>query len=136
MLILMTDQQRADCLRCAGHPQIQTPNLDRIAREGMRFAQATTVAPLCMPARASFANALYPHNHGMWKNNGEMPASDETVFHLLQRSGYLTALIGKAHYYVHAPGTDLRQREDYMRARGFEYVHETTGPGASSATAS
>ena len=136
MLILMTDQQRADCLRCAGHPQIQTPNLDRIAREGMRFAQATTVAPLCMPARASFATALYPHNHGMWANNGEMPASDETLFHLLQRSGYLTALVGKAHYYVHAPGTDLRQREDYMHARGFEYVHETTGPGASSGTVS
>src|SRR6266566_4859569 len=136
MLILMTDQQRADCLRCAGHPQLRTPNLDRIAREGMRFAQATTVAPLCMPARASFANALYPHNHGMWTNHGEMPASDETVFHVLQRSGYLTALVGKAHYYVHAPGIDLRQREDYMRARGFEYVHETTGPSASSATAS
>jgi arylsulfatase len=136
MLILMTDQQRADCLRCAGHPQIQTPNLDRIAREGTRFAQATTVAPLCMPARASFATGLYPHNHGMWTNNGEMLASDETLFHLLQRSGYLTALVGKAHYYVHAPGTDLRQREDYMRARGFEYVHETTGPGATSGTAS
>lgn len=60
MLILMTDQQRADCLHCAGHPQLQTPNLDRLAREGTRFAQATTVAPLCMPARVSFATALYP----------------------------------------------------------------------------
>src|SRR5271167_718985 len=100
MLILMTDQQRADSLRCAGHPQIWTPNLDRIAREGTWFAQATTVAPLCMPARASLATGLYPHNHGMWANDGELAASDETLFHLLQQSGYLTALVGKAHYYV------------------------------------
>jgi arylsulfatase A-like enzyme len=66
ILILMTDQQRADCLRCAGHPLIQTPNLDWIAREGVRFTQAVTAAPLCMPARASFATGRYPHNHGVW----------------------------------------------------------------------
>ncbi|TMG84203.1 MAG: hypothetical protein E6H78_10425 [Betaproteobacteria bacterium] len=72
ILILMTDQQRADCLHCAGHPLIQTPNLDRIAEEGMRFAEAVTVAPLCMPARRSFASGLYPHNHGMWRNEGEL----------------------------------------------------------------
>jgi arylsulfatase A-like enzyme len=136
MLILMTDQQRADCLHCAGNSQLQTPNLDRLAREGTRCAQATTVAPLCMPARISLATALYPHNHGMWANYGEMPASDDTLFRLLQHSGYLTALVGKAHYYVHSAGTDLRQREDFMHARGFEYVHETTGPSASANTAS
>jgi len=136
MLILMTDQQRADCIRCAGHPQIQTPNLDRVAREGMRFAQATTVTPLCMPARVSFATGVYPHNHGMWTNHGEINADDETLFRLLQKSGYRTALVGKAHYYVHAPGTDLRQREDFMHRCGFEYVHETAGPAASAVTTS
>jgi len=136
ILILMTDQQRSDCLRCAGHSLLETPNLDRLAREGMRLAQAITVAPLCMPARASFATALYPHDHGMWQNTGELTDRDVTFFQILQRSGYRTALVGKAHYYEHREGMDLREREAYMRARGFDHVHEAPGPAGSAITAS
>jgi len=137
ILILMADQQRADCIGCAGHPQIKTPHLDRLAAEGMRFAQAATVSPICMPARASFINGLYPHNHGMWTNVGEMPADDETVFHHLQRAGYLTAHVGKSHYYVQERKTrHLAHREPYLHARGLEYAHETTGPWATCVTAS
>src|SRR5437660_2542435 len=94
IVILMTDQQRADCMSCAGHPQLRTPNIDRIEREGMRFAQATTVSPICMSARASFASGVYPHNHGVWANQGELPATDETFFQLLQNAGYYTAQVG------------------------------------------
>jgi arylsulfatase len=136
ILILMTDQHRADCLRCAGHPQLQTPNLDRIAGEGIRFAQATTVSPICMPARASFATGLYPHDHGMWRNSGTLSLTNETLFRVLQRGGYFTALVGKAHHYEHRLDIDLRQREDFMRAIGFEYVHETPGQAGSIRTAS
>jgi arylsulfatase A-like enzyme len=128
ILIIATDQQRADCVGCAGHPQIKTPNIDRIAGQGVRFAQATTVSPLCMPARASFISGLYPHNHGMWKNSGELPASDETFFHHLQSHGYLTAHIGKSHYYVYTEGLHVRQKLAYMHARGLEYIHESAGP--------
>jgi len=143
ILILMTDQQRADCLGrgskprstrfgdlCAGHPLLRTPNMDRIAAEGVRFANAVTTSPLCMPARASFVSGLYCHNHGMWRNAGCLPADDETFFHHLQRAGYHTGYIGKSHFYVHRQGDHLRDHEDYMRARGIEYVHETTGPWA------
>ncbi len=130
ILILMTDQQRADCMGCAGHSLIQTPNMDRLAAEGMRLAQATTPAPLCMPARASFINGLYPHNHGIWGNRGQMPPADETFFQILQQNGYLTAHIGKSHYYPHARGKHMREHEDYMHERGLEYVHEITGPYA------
>ncbi|MGH8714650.1 MAG: sulfatase family protein [Casimicrobiaceae bacterium] len=136
VLILMTDQQRADCMGCAGHPQLKTPNIDRLAREGMRFAQATTASPICMPARASFASGLYPHNHGMWANQGELPAADETFFQLLQSAGYHTAQVGKTHFYEHKAGMHLRDREPYMHARGLEYVHETTGPRAARRTVS
>jgi arylsulfatase A-like enzyme len=128
VLIIATDQQRADCLGCAGHPQIKTPYVDRLAEEGVRFAEATTVSPICMPTRASFISGLYPHNHGMWENRGELPASDETFFHHLQRQGYLTAHIGKSHYYAYTQGLHVRQKLGYMRARGLEYVHESTGP--------
>lgn len=136
ILILMTDQHRADCLGCAGHPQLRTPNLDRLAREGARFTQATTVSPLCMPARASFATGLYPHDHGMWRNSGALDLGNETLFQLLKKAGYFTAVVGKAHYYEHEPGTDLRDREDFMHALGFSYVHETAGQLASLRTAS
>ena len=132
ILILMPDQQRADCLSSAGHPQIKTPNMDRIAREGMRFAQATTVSPICMPARISFIKGLYPHNYGIWANYGELAPTDETLFHILQRAGYATAYIGKSHYYPHAerwfpmPDAHMSMREDYMHALGLEHVYETT----------
>lgn len=136
ILILMTDQQRADCMSCAGHAQLKTPNTDRLAGEGMRFAQGTTVSPICMPARASFASGLYPHNHGMWANQGELPATDETFFQLLQSAGYYTAQVGKTHFYEHKAGVHMRSREPYMHARGLEYVHETTGPKAACRTVS
>src|SRR6266496_782497 len=132
----MTDQQRADCMRCAGHPQIQTPNLDRIAREGTRFAQAITVSPLCMPARASFVTGLYPHNHGMWRNHGALSLDNEMLFRSLERGGYFTALVGKAHHYQHLSGIDLRDNEAFMHSVGFTYVHEAPGPAASTRTAS
>ncbi len=129
ILILMPDQFRADCLSCAGHPQMKTPNLDSIASQGTRFTQAASVSPVCMPARASFISSRYPHNHGMWRNSGCLPANDESLFHHLQRAGYCTAHIGKSHYYPHG-GDHMRNYEDYMHARGLEYVHEVTGPWA------
>lgn len=135
ILILMTDQQRYDCLGAAGNTIIRTPNMDRLAAEGIMFTQATTVSPICMPARASFINGRYPHDHGMWDNSGEMPPKDETFFQKLQEIGYFTAHIGKSHYYEHKvrryhqlKTLHLSQREEYMHARGIEYVHETTGP--------
>jgi arylsulfatase len=128
ILILMTDQQRADCLSCLDHPVLDTPNMDRIAKEGTHYTQAISVSPVCMPARASFANGLYPHNHGMWKNQGEMPETDETFFHHLQKTGYYTSHIGKSHYYNHRLNEHITDRIDYMHSRGLDYVHETAGP--------
>ncbi|HVN34923.1 MAG TPA: sulfatase-like hydrolase/transferase, partial [Casimicrobiaceae bacterium] len=136
ILIIMTDQQRADCLSCAAHPQLRTPNIDRLANEGMRFAQATTASPICMSARASFASGRYPHNHGIWANRGELPAADETFFQLLQRAGFYTAQVGKTHFYDHRLGLDMRGREPYLHARGLEYVRETPGPIAACGTRS
>lgn len=133
ILVLMPDQQRADCLGAAGHPQLRTPHMDRLAAEGMRFTHACTVSPLCMPARASFLSGLYVHNHGMWANSGELFPTEESLFRRLQEAGYYTAHIGKSHYYEHG-AFHLREREPYMHARGFHYVHETTGPWATCRT--
>ncbi len=133
ILILMTDQQRADCLSGAGHPQVRTPNMDRIAAEGMHFTHACTNSPLCMPVRASFISGLRVHTHGMWENRGELAPDEESLFRRLQQCGYYTGHVGKSHYYSHGP-SHMKEREPYMHARGFDYVHETTGPWATSQT--
>lgn len=136
ILIIMPDQFRADTMGCAGHPTVKTPNIDRLAQEGVRFTNAYTVSPICMSARASFVSGLYPHNHHIWNNAGSLPAHDETFFHHLQESGYYTAYVGKSHFYPHRAGEHLKDHEEYMRARGLNYVHETTGPWATTRTES
>lgn len=101
--------------------------MDRLAAEGIRFAQACTSSPLCMPARATFICGRHVHSHGMWHNDGELAPEDESLFRRLQQAGYYTAHIGKSHYYPHGPG-HMRDREPYMHARGFDFVNEITGP--------
>ncbi len=59
----------------------------------------------------------------MWKNEGELSEAEETFFQVLQKAGYCTAQVGKTHFYEHAEGVDLRQREAYLHGRGLEYVH-------------
>jgi choline-sulfatase len=136
ILILMTDQQRADGMGCAGTELLETPNMDRLAAEGVRFSGACTTSPVCMPARLSFASGLYCHNHGMWRNRGEPPADDETFFHHLQEAGYHVAYVGKSHFYPHGHGGHLRDRQDWMRRRGIDTVREATGPLATAVTGS
>ncbi len=136
VLILMPDQFRADALGCAGHPVFRTPNLDRLAGEGVRFTRAYATSPLCMPARASVMSGTYPHNHHIQGNSGRLPADDESFAQIVQRAGYHTAYIGKSHFYEHGRGVDMVDEEPYMHARGWEHVHETPGPMAAVTTQS
>ena len=100
VLIIMSDQQRADCAGYAGHPLLRTPAMDRIAGEGTNFTHAMTPAPLCMPARASFSTGTYPHNHSTWANRGLLRRDLPTLFNCFGDAGYDTALIGKAHLFA------------------------------------
>ncbi len=61
LLILMADQFRWGCLGCAGNPVIRTPHLDALAAGGIRFRDAFTPDPICVPARASLMTGNYPH---------------------------------------------------------------------------
>lgn len=130
ILILMPDQQRADCLSCAGHPVLQTPNMDRLAREGIRFSNTYTTCPLCMPARSSFLSGLYCHNHGQWNNVGRLPEGSDTFLHHLKQVGYHTCHIGKSHLHPHVPGRHLDEAKPFMHRLGWDDVLETTGPHA------
>ncbi len=98
ILFVMVDEMRFDALRCAGHPFIETPNLDRLARQGTRFENAYTVSPVCCPARASAFTGRYAHVHGVTIN--DVPANEGEVFlpSILKHYGYHTAISGKLHF--------------------------------------
>ena len=100
VLLITTDQQRADTLGVEGSPLGATPNLDAFAAQGARFSGARTQNPLCQPARASILTGTYPSTHGVTCNGIDLPddAVERSVATLLQRAGHRTAIIGKAHF--------------------------------------
>jgi arylsulfatase A-like enzyme len=96
-LFIMTDQQRADWLSCAGHPVLKTPNIDAIAATGTRFENFHATSPICMPNRASFMTGRYPTTHGLRSNGCWLSLRANTFVDVLAASGYHTAAIGKSH---------------------------------------
>lgn len=80
-----------------GSPIARTPNLDRMAAEGVRFDRCYTTNPVCMPARASWFTGQYPSHHGCWQNGVPLPPRADLLPRRLRDAGYHTALIGKIH---------------------------------------
>jgi len=101
ILFILTDQQRFDALSCAGNPVVHTPNLDRLAAAGARFAQATCSSPLCGPSRAALLTGMHLHGHGFPRNaditQPGMAGSLVTRDELFAQAGYLTGYQGKWH---------------------------------------
>jgi len=128
ILVLMTDQHRADWIGALGSPWLRTPTLDALASEGVVFTNCFTTCPICMPARASFLTGMYPHNFGMWDNVGRVQDTGDTYLHPLRERGYRTCHVGKSHLHPHGSGRDLRDAEPYMHALGWDDVLECTGP--------
>lgn len=102
IILVMTDQQRADSLGYAGNRFVATPHIDALAASSLRFRNAVTPFPLCSPARAGLWTGLHAHRHGITDNiYGEPDAlarlGRATVFPAMQAAGYRTAYIGKWH---------------------------------------
>ncbi|MGP3971025.1 sulfatase-like hydrolase/transferase [Streptomyces sp. 6N223] len=98
VLLVQADQFRWDCLGAAGHPDVRTPHLDRLAADGVRFAEAFCPLPICTPSRYSLLTGLYPHQHGGWTNHSTLPPALDTFPRALRRAGYRTAAVGKMHF--------------------------------------
>jgi choline-sulfatase/uncharacterized sulfatase len=98
VLFIMADQHNARCLSCAGHPDVQTPTLDRLAAEGLRFSHAYANNPICTPSRLCNLTGQYPSAHGYYGLYGAEPATPH--YHLMQhfgQAGYRTGAVGKLH---------------------------------------
>lgn len=132
VLILLTDQWNPRYLSW-DNPQVRTPHLDSLAREGLIFDACYTTSPVCVPARISLITGLYPHNHGhaVWGNpNGyHLPPWAAPLFRDVQQAGYSTAQIGKLHWFG-GPSwqSEFSNLEDYHRAMGLDFVFDVSGP--------
>lgn len=98
VLLIMADEFARNAMSCANHPYIKTPNLDRLAAQGVRFTQAYSNSPICVPARAVFATGRYVHQIRCWDSAQPYHGIPTGWSHRLSRQGHDVVAIGKLHY--------------------------------------
>ncbi|MFE5318283.1 sulfatase [Paenibacillus sp. NPDC056579] len=95
ILFIMDDQHRFDYLGCMGAEYVRTPNIDRLARRGIRFTHCYTNSPLCVPARISLATGLDPARLGLVDNSHVLSKQHETMYQRFRDNGYRVHCVGK-----------------------------------------
>ena len=103
-LVIMSDEHNPKIAGYAGHPVVDTPNLDKLAARGTSFTSAYTTSPVCIPARAGFAAGKYIHQIGFWDNADAYDGSIPSWHHVLRERGHRVVSIGKLHFRL--PGED------------------------------
>jgi arylsulfatase A-like enzyme len=141
VLFIMADQLRWDHLGCTGHPFLRTPNLDALARRGVRFANAFANSGVCGPSRMSFYTGRYPVSHGATWNRVPLSVGEVTLGEMLRGAGLSLALAGKTHVLPDRDGLARLQLEGgselatLLERGGFEEIDRYDGhhePGAES----
>lgn len=122
ILFILTDDQTQGAMSAYGNKILKTPNMDRIADEGVRFGQAFVTSSLCVPSRASYLTGQYPHTHGLRTQGKESGVHDQPPLRndatwplLLRQAGYRAAVVGKWH--IETP------------PRGYDYAAVLPGQG-------
>jgi choline-sulfatase len=98
VLIIMTDQHRADLMTCLGNDLVPTPNIDRIAARGVRFDNTYCPYPVCVASRMAMLTGLYSHTTGSITNRDQLDWRYRTMAHHFGDNGYLSGLVGKMHF--------------------------------------
>ncbi|MEM7268920.1 MAG: sulfatase-like hydrolase/transferase [Pseudomonadota bacterium] len=104
ILFIMYDQLRWDYLSCAGHPHLETRNMDRVAEMGVRFTNAYVQSPVCGSSRMSFYTGRYASSHGAQWNGFPLRVGEQTMGDHLRKAGMDCWLLGKTHFKVDADG--------------------------------
>lgn len=128
IIYIMTDQQSAMAMSCAGNADLRTPNMDRLAKKGVRFENAYCAFPLSAPSRSAMFTGHTPGETGLRKNGTPLPDSlrSQTLGTLLETAGYATAYAGKWH--VHTNSLPAK------RAFGFENLYDHNDFGLAEAS--
>jgi N-acetylglucosamine-6-sulfatase len=106
VIFILIDDLRYDALGLMGHPWLETPNVDALARDGVHMRNAFVTTALCSPSRASILTGQYAHRHRVVDNNNPVPPGTTFFPQHLQKAGYDTAFIGKWHM---GPDSDAPQ---------------------------
>ena len=125
ILLLTTDQQRWDALAANGNADIRTPNLDKMAGEGVNFDHFFVQNPVCMPSRVSMLSGQYCSTLRIFTNGVPVPQDTVTLPKLLHNYGYTSANIGKLHFLNHAD----RDHRDMHPSYGFDHLEISDEPG-------
>lgn len=99
IVVILSDQLRADCVGCYGNPIIRTPHIDALAASGVRFAQTFAQHPQCAPSRAALMTGRYPHVNGAISNHTGMADNEVTLGDYFQAAGYRSIGVGKLHLF-------------------------------------
>ncbi|MBD3415286.1 MAG: sulfatase-like hydrolase/transferase [Candidatus Aminicenantes bacterium] len=127
IIFLLTDDQRSDALSCAGNPLIQTPNMDWLAQNGIRFENAFVTTPICAASRASLLTGLYERKHGYTFTRPPIRKEycDLSYPVLLRRGGYRTGFVGK--FGIKVPEGVEDEWFDYFRPSAYPYFKDIDG---------
>lgn len=98
IVIVMADDQTWDLSGCYGNKDVQTPNIDRLASEGMRFTQCFTATAMCAPTRQQLYTGVFPIRNGAYPNHSQVKKGTRSIVHHFQSLGYRVGLSGKKHF--------------------------------------
>ncbi|XP_051580641.1 arylsulfatase A [Myxocyprinus asiaticus] len=129
-VLLFADDLGYGDLGCFGHPSSLTPNLDRLAANGLRFTDFYVTSPVCSPSRAALLTGRYQTRSGIYPgvlypgSKGGLPLNETTIAEVLKSQGYVTAMVGKWHLGVGPNGTYLPTRQGFDNYLGIPYSHD------------
>lgn len=98
VLVIHVDQHRMECLGAYGNTDIRTPNIDVLAKDGVRYDNSFCPYPVCTPSRYSLLSGRYVHEHRGWTNHCTLPPGVDTFASILREAGYKTKAVGKMHF--------------------------------------